>query len=127
MNRIWFDKRPAYLRDVVGWWDWHTPRLSRWLPWVCRECRLGGGHHKMNCPVGRELATRQPVLWRTAVISGLCLIVTVAFGFGLGAARHWWEPGTPMWLTVWFTGIVLCGLLPFAAARLLRDWWMPKR
>lgn len=48
MNRVWFDQRPGHLRDVVGWWEWHT--RWRFSPGRCRECRQPRRQpHKLSC------------------------------------------------------------------------------
>lgn len=68
MNRIWFqfDARPAHLRPVVGWWEWHT--RWRFTPGRCRVCKQRRDTpHKMDCSRRGQPIKPMP-LWLGALV-----------------------------------------------------------
>lgn len=118
MSRIWWDSRPTHLKEVVGWWDWHTPSLSRFVPGRCRECHQRHGFHKLSCTAKNKQPPR-PTPWY--VIVGF-ILGGVAVNFLIGYVFANWMPdmvGLWGWLVVSLIAATSYNVLLY---RVYRDW-----
>lgn len=126
MNRVWWlDRRPVYLRGAAGWWDYHFPTLAQFLPFRCGECLAWAWRqHRMSCAIGKDLAGREVIFWRTMAIIVGVLAAEVAFIVYVLAPM---QPLTLLWWTLFTAAFVFSLTAPFTLSRILRDWWMPRR
>jgi hypothetical protein len=125
VNRIWPDRRPEHLRYVVGWWEWHYPRLVVFRPGRCRKCKQYGYNHNADCPALADIESRQTVhFWRAMA---LATVPAVLF-YGAVQLLPLFIDSVAVAVAV-ILGLValFCVFAHFLISKWGRDWWNPKR